>query len=59
MEWFEKEERISNILNKTKAYERLGEFIEELGLPKYEMADLAYEIESAIQEIITSKLKRR
>ena len=50
-------EKISNILNETKAYERLGEFIEELGLPRYEMVDLAYEVESAIQEIITNKLK--
>lgn len=59
MEWFEKEERISNILNETKAYEQLGGFIEELGLPRYKMVDLAYEIESAIQEIITSKLKTK
>lgn len=55
MDWRNREEIISNILNETGAYKRLGEFIEELGLPRYELADMAYDIEAAIDKIITNK----
>ena len=46
------QERISQILNNTKAYEQLGNLMKDIGLEKADLADLAYEIEEAIERII-------
>ena len=50
------QEKISNILNETKAYNRLVEMIESLGLSDSDLADMAYDIEEAIEEIIINKI---
>jgi hypothetical protein len=51
------QETISNILNVTKAYEHLGKMIEPLGLSEYDLADMAYDIEEAIERIINEKIE--
>ena len=49
--------KISNILNDTKAYEQLGKMIESLGLSDSDLADMAYDIEEAIEIIINNKIE--
>lgn len=51
------QETISNILNVTKAYEHLGKMIESLGLSDSDLADMAYDIEEAIEAIINEKIE--
>lgn len=51
------QEKISNILNETKAYNRLGKMIEELGLSDSDLADMAFDIEEAIEIIINEKIE--
>lgn len=51
------QEKISNILNETKAYDRLGKMIESLGLHRFDLADMAYDIEEAIEAIINEKIE--
>lgn len=46
------QEKISNILNDTKAYEQLGLLMTEIGLDQSSLADLAYHIEEAIETIL-------
>ena len=51
------QEKISNILNETKAYDRLGKMIESLGLSESDLADMAFDIEEAIEIIINEKIE--
>ena len=51
------QEKISNILNETKAYDRLGKMIESLGLSKSDLSDMAFDIEEAIEIIINEKIE--
>lgn len=46
------QERISNILNNTKAYEQLGILMEDIGLNESDLEHLAYDIEEAIETIL-------
>jgi hypothetical protein len=51
------QEKISNILNTTKAYSHLGELIRSLGLSDSDLADMACDIEGAIERIINEKIE--
>lgn len=46
------QERISQILNNTNAYEQLGILMEDIGLNESDLEHLAYEIEGAIETIL-------
>ena len=53
----ELQEKISNIMNGTGCYKELSILIESLGLDRLDLADMAYDIEEAIEAIINEKIE--